>query len=105
MPIHASLSDWRGLLEDRVFSVRLLTYAGTCHSVRIMTTKAHFLRLKAVMEITGFSRTTVYRLMSKGLFPKSVKLGERAIAWRPDEIQAWVDGRERVEGGGNAGAQ
>lgn len=50
------------------------------------------LRLQAVKEITGLSRSSIYADPS---FPKSVKIGERAVAWVEDEVLAWVN--ERIE--------
>ena len=47
-------------------------------------------RLSAVKEITGLSRSTIY---ADPTFPKSVKIGDRAVAWVEDEILAWVDAR------------
>lgn len=52
------------------------------------------LRYREVEEVTGFRRSTIYFWMSKGLFPKPLKIG-RAIAWRERDIQQWMD--ERAE--------
>ncbi len=49
-----------------------------------------FLRLQAVKEITGLSRSTIY---ADPAFPKPVKIGERAVAWVDEEIRGWVDAR------------
>jgi prophage regulatory protein len=48
------------------------------------------LRLDAVKEITGLSRSTIY---ADANFPKPVKIGERAVAWVEDEIREWIDAR------------
>jgi prophage regulatory protein len=48
------------------------------------------IRLSAVKEITGRSRSTIYADPS---FPRPVKIGERAVAWVEDEIREWVDAR------------
>lgn len=48
------------------------------------------LRLNAVKEITGLSRSTIY---ADADFPRPVKIGERAVAWVELEIQNWVDAR------------
>lgn len=48
------------------------------------------LRLDAVKDITGLSRSTIY---ADANFPRSVKIGERAVAWVEDEIREWVDAR------------
>ena len=34
---------------------------------------------------TGLARSTIYDLMTKGLFPRPVRLGKRAVGW-PDHI-------------------
>jgi prophage regulatory protein len=48
------------------------------------------LRLKQVMHLTGLSRSTVYRLMSKDSFPKTIFISERCVGWDEDEIQNWI---------------
>jgi prophage regulatory protein len=48
-----------------------------------------FLRLKQVKEISGLSRSTIYRFMENGTFPKNVDLGPRLIAWRESELKEW----------------
>ena len=54
-------------------------------------------RLSRVLEITGYSKPSIYRLMKEGVFPKAKKLGGgRAIAWRSDEIIQWVESRQSV---------
>ena len=49
------------------------------------------IRMKEVMHLTGLSRPSVYRLMKDGLFPNSIELGERSVAWVDDEVHEWVD--------------
>jgi prophage regulatory protein len=49
------------------------------------------LRLPAVLERTGLSRSTTYSMISKGLFPAPVSLGERAVGWVESQIDQWVD--------------
>ena len=51
------------------------------------------LRSRAVIVMTGLSRMTIYRLEASGHFPKRIKLGEKAIAWRQDEINDWIQAR------------
>jgi len=50
----------------------------------------HILRIKEVQARTGFSRSNIYALQTLGTFPKSIKLGERAVGWLESEITAWV---------------
>lgn len=50
-------------------------------------------RLREVEQITGLSKSTIYRCESEGKFPKRIKLTERASAWRLSEIRAWMNSR------------
>lgn len=47
-----------------------------------------FLRLPAVMERTGLSRSAIYTRASDGLFPRPVPLGLRTAAWPEHEVEA-----------------
>lgn len=55
-----------------------------------------FLRRPAVQDISGLSRSQIYRLMQAGQFPKAINIGERAVAWRESEINQWM--QERIQG-------
>jgi len=50
------------------------------------------LRLPAVLQATGLTRSTVYRLMAEHTFPAPVKLAKRAVAWRHDDVREWTNG-------------
>jgi tRNA(fMet)-specific endonuclease VapC len=54
------------------------------------TTTKTILRLKSVMSRTGLSRSTIYDLMSRGEFPRPVKLTGKAVAWPESAIAAPV---------------
>jgi len=49
------------------------------------------LRMKDVMKVTGLSRSAIYQKVSIGLFPKQIKLGERATGWLSDEVTGWLN--------------
>ena len=52
--------------------------------------KEELVRLAVVITITGLSRSTIYDLMSKNLFPRQVKLGNtKSSAWVKSEIYQW----------------
>ena len=46
------------------------------------------LRLPEVIARTGLSRSTIYVRISKGLWPKPITLGARAVGWPAEEIEA-----------------
>lgn len=52
-----------------------------------------FLRLAQVKEITGLSRSTLYRYMDQGMFPKHYDLGPRTVAWLEQDVQGWFQQR------------
>ena len=49
------------------------------------------IRLPAVKEMTGLSRSSIYLRMSNGVFPKSISLGGRAVGWLEADINSWLD--------------
>jgi len=58
-----------------------------------VTMQQQFLRRPAVEAVTGLGRSTIYQMMSDGRFPKSVRIGRRAVAWTAEEVQAWLEER------------
>ena len=65
--------------------------------------KTRLIRLPEVLSRTGYGRTSIYRKMEEGTFPKCLKLGppmedltqfdSRAIAWIENEVDQWVESR------------
>ena len=49
------------------------------------------LRRSSVEELIGLSRSPIYAMMANNEFPKPVKLGRRAVGWREDDIQNWLE--------------
>ena len=50
-----------------------------------------FLKLQAVMSITGMSRSSIYLAISEGRFPKQINLGARSIAFLEEEVHEWME--------------
>jgi prophage regulatory protein len=48
------------------------------------------LRLNTVLDRTGLSRSTLYRKVEDGTFPKQVRIAERCVGWRESAILAWL---------------
>jgi prophage regulatory protein len=61
-----------------------------------MTSK--ILRLAAVKELTGLSRSSIYLQIARGTFPRQVSLGARAVGWREIEITAWLESLQTKSG-------
>lgn len=48
------------------------------------------LRLKSVLERTGLSRSTLYRKIQLGTFPKQLKISVRCAGWRESDVDTWL---------------
>lgn len=48
------------------------------------------LRIKTVLERTGLSRSTLYRKIDRGHFPRQVKISERCAGWRESAVREWM---------------
>lgn len=63
------------------------------------TASFDLLRLPAVMVKTTLSEPSIYRLMRQpaeaGGFPRPIKIGQRAVAWRSDDVAKWIESRTR----------
>ncbi|SFC34020.1 transcriptional regulator, AlpA family [Polaromonas sp. OV174] len=59
-----------------------------------LQTALAILRRKQVEARTGLSRSSIYALMAKNLFPKPVKLTAKAVGWKSDSIDSWIESRE-----------
>jgi prophage regulatory protein len=48
------------------------------------------LRIGTVLQKTGLTRSTLYRKIQRGEFPKQIKLSERCAGWRQSAVNAWM---------------
>ena len=59
-------------------------------------------RLQDVITATGLSRSTLYKYISEGTFPKPVSLGDRCVGWVDSEVHDWIlariEERDQAEG-------
>ena len=65
------------------------------------THRVELLRMRQVLEQVPFSRTTLWRRVRAGDFPRPVRLGgpqSRVIAWRSCDIEAWLDALRHRQG-------
>ncbi len=53
-------------------------------------TPDRILRLNAVLDRTGLSRSTLYRKMQAGTFPKNIQISTRCAGWRESAVEAWM---------------
>lgn len=59
------------------------------------------LKIHDVLYRCGISRSSVYRLMSKGHFPSQLRLSPegRSVGWLEEDIETWISGRKSVNDG------
>lgn len=50
-----------------------------------------FLRINQVLEKFPVGKSTWWAGVKSGIYPKSVKLGARATAWRVEDIRALIE--------------
>lgn len=48
------------------------------------------IRLKEVIDSTGLARSTIYKYIGEGTFPKPVSLGDRCVGWVDSEVYDWI---------------
>lgn len=48
------------------------------------------IRLKEVIDSTGLARSTIYKYIAEGTFPKPVSLGDRCVGWVDSEVHEWI---------------
>lgn len=48
------------------------------------------IRMKTVLARTGLSKSTVYRKIAEGTFPRQVRISANGAGWHESEINRWV---------------
>jgi prophage regulatory protein len=48
------------------------------------------MRLNAVLALTGLSRSTLYRKISEGTFPRQVKINVHSAGWYESAVGRWI---------------
>jgi len=59
-----------------------------------------FYRVNDLVPLTGLSRSTIYRLVDKGDFPKPIKLSARIIGWEEEAVLRWKEDKVSSNSGG-----
>jgi prophage regulatory protein len=54
------------------------------------------LKVKEVVQLTGLSRSTLWRLEQKGEFPKKIALSPNRVGWIEKEMLEWVNSRPQI---------
>ena len=56
-----------------------------------MFNQSPYIRLQQVKEITCLSKSSFYRLMDEGDFPKQIALGARSVVWVRSQVEDWCN--------------
>jgi len=46
-----------------------------------------------VEERSSLSRSTIWRQVQSGQFPRPIRIGARRVAWRESDVAQWIDSR------------
>lgn len=57
------------------------------------TNVENYLTIREVSESLKVSKSTLWRWIKAGLFPKPVHLGPKAVRWRVSDLAAWNRGK------------
>ena len=52
-----------------------------------------YLRFKELRSRIPLGRTTIWKMMQEGRFPKSHRIGKAAAAWLESEVEEWIKKR------------
>lgn len=55
------------------------------------------LKRREVERETGLSRSSIYRQMDEGAFPRPLRIGRRGVAWPAAKIEAWKAARPTAD--------
>ncbi|MEY8716862.1 helix-turn-helix transcriptional regulator [Francisella philomiragia] len=56
------------------------------------------LRLKQVVEMTGTSKTTIYRWINANQFSKPINLSHASVGWLEADINDWIQSKIQARG-------
>ena len=51
------------------------------------------IKIKEVIEMTGLSRSSIYRFVKLGELPNSINLSRRSVAWVRASVEIWILGK------------
>jgi prophage regulatory protein len=66
--------------------------------IHTVTPTKQLIKINEVIHRTAKSRSSIYKAINDGKFPKSYPNGERAVAWLASDIDAWIDAQTAKAG-------
>ncbi|UTV98791.1 AlpA family phage regulatory protein [Marinomonas rhizomae] len=52
---------------------------------------------REVEHLTSLRKTTIYKLIKEGKFPKPLRISPMRVAWRLTDIESWVQSLEEPD--------
>jgi len=49
------------------------------------------IRLRTVLDRTGLSRSTLYRKIGEGSFPRQIRISVHGAGWRESAVNQWIE--------------
>lgn len=49
------------------------------------------LKLAEVQHKTSLGRSTIYRMIGKGIFPKPMQVSASMVRWKEQDVNAWIE--------------
>jgi prophage regulatory protein len=59
-------------------------------------TQSSLIRYKALKQLIGVSRSTIFRWERDSKFPHHFNLGGNTIAWRLSEVEEWIAEKQKA---------
>ena len=59
-------------------------------AVMAVTSNERIIRLKTVLARTGLSRSTLYRKIADGTFPRQVPISIHGAGWHESAVNSWI---------------
>jgi len=54
------------------------------------------LRVSALAIRLGLSKSTIWRLVREGKFPKPIKLSDKVTVWKAEAVLEWLESKEKA---------
>ena len=84
-------SMWAEIRETEARSLRIRRAREDRELAELESRPAErLIRLPEILQRTGLSKRTIYRLEGIGRFPSRRKLGLRAVGWPESQVSAWM---------------
>jgi len=55
--------------------------------------------VRTIIARTGLARSTLYKYVSQGLFPRQRRLGPGRVGWLASEVRSWIASRPDARAG------